>query len=293
MRNNKSCKRLHILLSLMLSVMLFLAFLCGCSTRNIDISSDAVSDNVSSPYEKAEEHVFGSDDYIGDGNDIEGGENGSSHIFGGEQSRDDEAYSGEINSGEKYSSIPPENNTIENSQTDSGSAPRQEQGQSEAGYDNNTAAVSQSDRNEQSDNAASDNVPDKAQTTSVCSFLVDCSKALEYEKLSPSIRAVLPANGIIYSGVVEFTPGESVFDVMSRVLRENGIPMESSVTPGFGSRYIEGINSLYEFDGGSNSGWVYFVNGSMPSHGCDLQTVSNGDDIRWYYTLNLGYDISL
>lgn len=277
MRKNKSLKGLYILLSLLL----LCAVLGGCSTKNINISSDAASPAA---YENAEEHIFGGDD-----EDIDDTEISSAHVFSGEQNSDAGSYSdGEYNSGIW------ENNAAENSQAGSGAAPQQAQQQSGAGAESNTAATeAQSAPIEQSDNTAPDTVPDNAQTQNTCSFLVDCSKALEYEKLSQAIRDVLPADGIIYSGIVEFTPGESVFDIMSRVLRENGIPMESSITPAFGSRYVEGINSLYEFDGGSNSGWVYFVNGSMPSHGCDLQTVNDGDDIRWYYTLNLGYDISL
>ncbi len=126
---------------------------------------------------------------------------------------------------------------------------------------------------------------------STCAFLIDCSKALEYPGLSGSLRSALPQNGVLYGGSPEVKDGDSVFDLLQRITRENGIPMEFSSSPGFGSKYIEGINSLYEFDCGPNSGWVYFVNGEKPGVGCDKYEIKPGDDVRWYYTLDLGNDI--
>ncbi len=124
-----------------------------------------------------------------------------------------------------------------------------------------------------------------------CSFLINCSKALEYPGLSGSLRSALPQDGVLYGGSPEIKDGDSVFDLLQRITRENGIPMEFSSSPGFGSKYIEGINSLYEFDCGPNSGWVYFVNGEKPGVGCDKYEIKPGDDVRWYYTLDLGNDI--
>ena len=102
---------------------------------------------------------------------------------------------------------------------------------------------------------------------------------------------MLPKDGIIYSGNPKFNQGESVFDLLKRLMKENGIPLEFSSSPAYGSKYIEGINSLHEFDCGELSGWTYFVNGSRPSYGCDKYIIRPGDDIRWYYTCNLGNDI--
>ena len=43
--------------------------------------------------------------------------------------------------------------------------------------------------------------------------------------------------------------------------------MASRYTPLYKSYYVEGINQLYEFDCGKNSGWMYSVNGEYPNYG--------------------------
>ncbi len=140
-------------------------------------------------------------------------------------------------------------------------------------------------------NAPEQSEPENKQNS--CAFLIDCSKALSSPNLPEKLRDALPRSGVIFSGSVELSEGDSVFDILARVTRSGGIPMEFSSSAGFGSKYVEGINSLYEFDCGSNSGWVYFVNGERPSVGCDKTPVNPGDDVRWYYTLDLGNDIDL
>ena len=55
--------------------------------------------------------------------------------------------------------------------------------------------------------------------------------------------------------------------------------------------YIEGINNLYEFDGGSNSGWMYSVNGVYPNYGVGSYKVKSSDVIKFNYTCNLGADL--
>lgn len=67
--------------------------------------------------------------------------------------------------------------------------------------------------------------------------------------------------------------------------------MEASYTPLYDAYYIEGINQLYEFDCGSLSGWTYKVNGIAPNYGCSKYEISDGDDIVWSYTCNLGVDV--
>ncbi|MBQ9471715.1 MAG: DUF4430 domain-containing protein, partial [Ruminococcus sp.] len=57
-----------------------------------------------------------------------------------------------------------------------------------------------------------------------------------------------------------------------------------------GAAYIAGINYLYEFDYGDLSGWMYRVNGVLPEVGCQSYTVSDGDEIEWLYTTNIGKD---
>ncbi len=90
---------------------------------------------------------------------------------------------------------------------------------------------------------------------------------------------------------VTFSEGESVFDVLQRVCRENKIHMESSWTPIYNSAYVEGINNLYEFDVGSLSGWMYSVNGWFPNYGCSRYELHDGDVVEWVYTCDLGKDV--
>lgn len=125
-----------------------------------------------------------------------------------------------------------------------------------------------------------------------CEFVINCETAIMSDKLSDAMRNILPRNGIILSlEELEFFDGETVFDVLERVTRENNIPIEFTMTPGFGSRYIEGINSLREMDCGKDSGWLYKVNGIFPNYGCDKYRVNTGDDIGFYYTLSRGDDL--
>lgn len=126
-----------------------------------------------------------------------------------------------------------------------------------------------------------------------CTISITCKMALlNSDKLNPTLKDMLPQNGVILAPTkVAFTDGESVYDVLLRVVRENNIHMESTTTPAYNARYIEGIANLYEFDCGELSGWMYTVNGSFPGYGCSKFSVSANDVIEWMYTCDLGRDI--
>ena len=55
--------------------------------------------------------------------------------------------------------------------------------------------------------------------------------------------------------------------------------------------YISGINYLYELDFGDMSGWIYHVNDDEPLVGCGEYKLSDGDNIEWLYTCDLGKDL--
>ena len=128
-----------------------------------------------------------------------------------------------------------------------------------------------------------------------CTFSISCETILDnMDKCVESKKFLVPKDGIIFPATeVEFSEGESVFDVLQRVCRDNAIHMESNWTPMYNSAYVEGINNLYEFDvGGPQSGWMYKVNEWFPNYGCSAYTLKNGDDIVWCYTCNgLGADV--
>ena len=129
--------------------------------------------------------------------------------------------------------------------------------------------------------------------SATCTFSISCATILNnWDKCDESKKPLVPADGVILpTTTVTFTEGESVFDVLQRLCRENGIHMESSWTPMYNSAYVEGINNLYEFDVGSLSGWMYSVNGWFPNYGCSRYALQNGDVVKWVYTCDLGYDV--
>ena len=88
-----------------------------------------------------------------------------------------------------------------------------------------------------------------------------------------------------------FYEGESVYDVLGRVCKENGIHMEASWTPVYNSAYVEGIHNLYEFDCGALSGWMYAVDGWYPNYGCSRYQLKDGERVEWRYTCDLGRDV--
>ena len=126
-----------------------------------------------------------------------------------------------------------------------------------------------------------------------CTISISCSTILSnMDKCEESKKEWVPDNGVILSATtVTFTEGESVYDVLQRVCRDNGIQMESSRSPEYNSAYVEGIANIYEKNVGSTSGWMYKVNGWFPNYGCSSYTLSQGDVVCWEYTCDLGADV--
>ena len=129
--------------------------------------------------------------------------------------------------------------------------------------------------------------------TYTCTFSIECSTILNnLDDLDPDKLEMVPSGGTILSTTtVTFYEGESVFDVLQRLCRDQGIHMESSWTPIYNSAYVEGIHNLYEFDCGSLSGWMYRVNGWYPNYGCSRYVLQQGDVVEWRYTCDLGHDV--
>ena len=96
----------------------------------------------------------------------------------------------------------------------------------------------------------------------------------------------IPESGVVLEKT-EFViaEGETVYDILVEACRENGIQTE------FSGGYISGMNYIYEFDFGDLSGWLYYVNGKEASVGCDQYILSDGDEIKWLYSLEMGNDL--
>ena len=127
-----------------------------------------------------------------------------------------------------------------------------------------------------------------------CTITIRCDTVLSNKgKLNEAKVPYIPADGVILAQVTAaFTPGQTVFDVLQRVCEKGDIQLEYSWTPIYDSYYVEGINHLYEFDCGPESGWMYKVNGVYPNYGCSSYEVKAGDEIVWCYTCQgLGTDV--
>lgn len=59
---------------------------------------------------------------------------------------------------------------------------------------------------------------------------------------------------------------------------------------GYGS-YVYSIYGLAEFDQGSESGWLYKVNGKYPGYTANSYTLKANDYVQWVYTKDLGKDV--
>ena len=127
----------------------------------------------------------------------------------------------------------------------------------------------------------------------MCSISIRCDTILDnMDQLDPSKVGYVPSDGWILYADMEFTQGETVFDVLQRACDDYGIPMEYSYSPSYGGNYIEGINNIYEFDCGPQSGWMYQVDGWFPNYGSSGYTLSGGESITFCYTcVGLGADV--
>lgn len=138
--------------------------------------------------------------------------------------------------------------------------------------------------------------PVETQTEDVPTVTIEirCDTILSnMDNLREGKNAYVPANGLILApSRLSFTEGETAFDVLKRACELAGIQIEYSWTPLYNSYYIEGINHLYQFDCGQQSGWMYKVNGWFPNYGCSSYQIKNGDSIVWCYTCTgLGADV--
>lgn len=127
-----------------------------------------------------------------------------------------------------------------------------------------------------------------------CTIEVRCDTVLDnLGDLAPGKSSCVPGNGVILAAsTVRFAQGDTVLDVLKAASSATGLQLEYSYTPGYGSYYVEGINNLYEFDCGNESGWMYKVNGWFPNYGCSEYQVRDGDVIVWCYTCK-GYGADL
>ncbi len=151
---------------------------------------------------------------------------------------------------------------------------------------NNNSSTSSSSQSSDSSNSSnktnnsttqsSSNTTDTTKETKIyCTYTIDCSSILNHTDTLQS-NYQIPSNGIIYSQTVEIEEGDTVMSI----LKKTGISTDISLG------YVKGIDGLYEFDCGSESGWTYSVNGTKPNVGASKYSVSDGDVIQWTYVVS-------
>ncbi len=130
--------------------------------------------------------------------------------------------------------------------------------------------------------------------TKVCTITIVCDTILNnLDNLEEEKAPYVPKDAVILpKTTVSFADGDTVFEVLQKVCNAAEIQLEYSWTPLYDSYYIEGINHLYEFDCGFESGWMYKVNEWFPNYGCSAYKLKGDEDIVWCYTCNgLGADV--
>ena len=77
--------------------------------------------------------------------------------------------------------------------------------------------------------------------------------------------------------------GTTALDMLVDMGKICDFPVVYNQGVGVGGGYVEGIGGIFQFDQGPESGWVYFVNGEMPSVSAgEYQPVAE-DTILWQY----------
>lgn len=115
---------------------------------------------------------------------------------------------------------------------------------------------------------------------------VRCDSILDGVDGDETLDDYIPNDGIILPETKISVPaGASAYDVLVLTSRKYKLYIDTnsagSVT------YIAGINHIYEGDYGDLSGWMFSVDGKIPSVGCGDYKVSDGEHIEWFYTLDL------
>lgn len=118
------------------------------------------------------------------------------------------------------------------------------------------------------------------------SAFVGCSQATSGGSSGSSAAAIsvnLKADatdydaGILYDGDISLNEGASVYDA----LIESGLDLD--VGSMSGSVYIDGISGIVASKVSPISGWLYTVNGKMPSVAADAYTLEDGDEVVWTF----------
>ena len=105
------------------------------------------------------------------------------------------------------------------------------------------------------------------------------------EEISCTLSVYAGGRAVLAETEIVFNEGWTVLDLLKKATRDAGIPME--YTGAGGTAYVKGIDNLYEFDEGPESGWVYTVNGETRGESAGAFKPGPGDAVVWRYVLVL------
>lgn len=136
-------------------------------------------------------------------------------------------------------------------------------------------------------------IDDIAEDSETVFISISCADVMNHwDDLDPALKTggYIPPDGVILPKTeYVLRPGDTVFDLLRRTVRHNGIQMEyqGADKNAFGSVYVQGIGYLYEFSCGPQSGWIFTVNGAFPDKGCSNYELLDGDSVEWFYSCAL------
>ena len=94
-----------------------------------------------------------------------------------------------------------------------------------------------------------------------------------------TVDATDAGKGMLYDGGGTVDKGVTVYEA----LVDTGLDLK--VNSSSGSAYVDGIGDVVASETGSTAGWLFTVNGEVPSVGADQVVIADGDVIAWtFYT---------
>lgn len=116
-------------------------------------------------------------------------------------------------------------------------------------------------------------------TKEITVFLtVTCEEAAKQGELPEG----WPENGTMISQAAYSVPqGTTALELLQKAMREQKLPVELA------DGYVKGICSLYEGDRGTASGWLFYINGVLPSVGAGDCVLQEEDTVEWFYLCDM------
>ena len=123
----------------------------------------------------------------------------------------------------------------------------------------------------------------KKTDTVTCTVTVECKSILDHmDDLKEGHEEFVPDDGyIIKDYTYKAKKGYTAYDALKDACKKSDIKLTAKSTTYV--TYVSGINNLDEFDCGSQSGWMYSVNGQFPNTSCGNLTVKDKDNIIFEY----------